>query len=279
MKSVDDSSNVSEVSNCATAVASLIGQKVLQVGVGGYIGTVDSYIVGNSTNNYYSNERMTVTGWLDAGIGNVQRGILKFDLSGLPGGATIASATLSLYSYYPPNTKGSTGFYGVYPLTRDWTDSQVNWNVAKTGTNWTTGGGDFLPTPDATAPKQPPTALVWYDWNVTSRVQSWLNGTSTNYGWIVRCTDENLHNQDYFYQCDTSNAVYRPKLVVSDMAAPVAGDINGDGVVDVADLLVLAYSFSGMCGQDRIYDPRADLISDAMVDVSDLLTLAACWPP
>jgi hypothetical protein len=111
------------------------------------------------------------------------------------------------------------------------------------------------------------------------RVQSWLNGTSTNYGWIVKVDDENLHNQDLFYSVRQSQRPYRPKLVVSDLPAPVAGDINGDGAVDVADLLILAYSFGGVCGQDRTYDPRADLISDAMVDVSDLLFLAAHWPP
>jgi hypothetical protein len=178
------------------------------VGVNAYNGEFDSYYMGTSTNNYSTYERMMVCGYADQGVGAIMRGILKFDISSIPAHTTITSATLSLYSYFPTNTKGSTGFYGVYPLTRDWIDSQVNWNVAKTGVNWTTAGGDFLPTPDATSPKQPPTAMVWYPFDVMARVQSWLNGTSTNYGWVIKCTNENLHNQDYFYQADTANAPY-----------------------------------------------------------------------
>jgi hypothetical protein len=50
----------------------------------------------------------------------------------------------------------------------------------------------------------------------------------------------------------------------------VTGDINGSGIVDVADLGILAGSY----GQAD-FDPRADLNSDGSVDVGDLGILAA----
>ncbi len=55
-----------------------------------------------------------------------------------------------------------------------------------------------------------------------------------------------------------------------------AGDINGDGHVDVVDLLTLAQAWGTIRG-DAPYDPRSDLNSDGSVDVIDLLMLAENW--
>ncbi len=279
MKAANVSGNVSEVSNCAPATSSVLGTKTLQVGLNGYAGAKDSYIYGGSpTTNYGALDRMTVAGFYDTGGSlSLQRGLVKFNVSSIPAVTQLTGATLCLYSYDTAYVKGSTGFYGVYPLTRDWTDAQTTWNIAKTGTNWTTAGGDVAATPDATSPKQA-TAGVWYPFDVMARVQAWLAVPSTNYGWLVKCTDENLHNQDRFYTSDTTNATLRPKLVVSDMVPAVPGDINGDGGVDVIDLLIFVDSFGATCGVDRAYDPLCDFNGDGSVDVIDLLTLVDYWP-
>ena len=116
--------------------------------------------------------------------------------------------------YDPAGLRGSTGYYGVYPLTRAFTENQVTWNIAATGINWTTVGGDFNGTADATAAKQG-VAGVWYAFDVTSRVQSMVNTPSGNYGWVIKCTDENLHNQEYFTSANNSDVIHRPKLVVN----------------------------------------------------------------
>jgi hypothetical protein len=49
-------------------------------------------------------------------------------------------------------------------------------------------------------------------------------------------------------------------------------DVNGDGSVDVADLLLLVYSFGTVEG-DPGYDPACDFNDDGSVDVVDLLML------
>ncbi len=276
IKAKDDSNNVSEVSNSAPATASAIGVKTLQVGLNGYSGEVDSYITqAATTTNYGTFERMVVTGY---GSGNYQRGILKFDVSSIPAGTTITGAVLSLYSYYPAQTKGTTGAYGVYPVTRAWSDSQTTWNNATTSVAWTTAGGDFSATPDATSPKQGTAAMCWYPWDVTARVQAWINTPAGNLGWLVKCTDESKSNQDYFYQADTANASLRPKLVISDLLTPLTCDVNADNSVDVVDLLYLVDSFGAVCGTDRNYDPRCDFNNDGSVDVIDLLILVDNWP-
>jgi hypothetical protein len=58
--------------------------------------------------------------------------------------------------------------------------------------------------------------------------------------------------------------------------ACVAGDIDGDGHVDVYDLLTFVGSFGRTLGQNG-YDPTCDLDGDNTVDVVDLLTLVEVW--
>ena len=90
IKSSDDGvpPNVSEVSNCAAARSSLLGEKILQAGLNGYTGAFDSYY--SRTASTPSNERMMVCGY--AGSSGEQRGILKFDLSSIAAGTIVASA-------------------------------------------------------------------------------------------------------------------------------------------------------------------------------------------
>lgn len=54
--------------------------------------------------------------------------------------------------------------------------------------------------------------------------------------------------------------------------APLLGDLNDDGAVDVSDLLILLAAW-GPCGKDC----PGDLNGDGSVDVSDLLILLANW--
>ena len=267
LKTVDDAGNVSAVSNCAPAKSSSLGDVILRP-------SADCYIdEGNATSSYATatSNRMTLCGY---DVGSRQRGLLTFDLSSVAS-MNVTSATLSLYAWNGSQCKGSTGFYGVYPFSHSWVDSGASWNNSASGTPWTAAGGDFDPTPDAMAAKQG-SAPNWYSWEVTARVKSWLSGASTNYGWIVKCTDEVLHNQDQFYQKEVNNS-NAPKLVISDLPAPVPGDVNNDGVVDLLDLLAMANSWAANGGVDRAYDPWCDLNNDGTVNVIDLLILADSW--
>ena len=54
------------------------------------------------------------------------------------------------------------------------------------------------------------------------------------------------------------------------------GDIDGDGYVNVADLLVLAGSWATATGQPG-YSPACDLDNNGTVNVIDLLILADNW--
>lgn len=63
-------------------------------------------------------------------------------------------------------------------------------------------------------------------------------------------------------------------MVYSQVTEP--GDIDGDGHVDVVDLLYLVDAFGSVTG-DLNYSARCDFNSDGSVDVVDLLILAENW--
>jgi hypothetical protein len=56
----------------------------------------------------------------------------------------------------------------------------------------------------------------------------------------------------------------------------LTGDIDGDGVVDMSDLLILAAAFGSVPG-DTNWNPACDLGSYGVVNTQDLLMLAANW--
>ena len=55
----------------------------------------------------------------------------------------------------------------------------------------------------------------WENWDIDALVQSWLDGTFTNNGVVLKATDESsLDTIAVFRPSDYSSASYRPKLVI-----------------------------------------------------------------
>ncbi len=63
-------------------------------------------------------------------------------------------------------------------------------------------------------------------------------------------------------------------ILPNDARPQIPGDLNGDGVVDVSDVLLLLGAW-GPCPEDK--PCTADLNGDGVVDVTDLLILLANW--
>lgn len=77
---------------------------------------------------------------------NITRSILEFQHS-LPSNAVIDSATLTLkyYNYAENDPDGKT--VKAYKLSRTvWVEGEATWNIYKTGSNWTSSGGDYVTT-------------------------------------------------------------------------------------------------------------------------------------
>lgn len=146
-----------------------------------------------------------------------RRGIIEFDISSIPTGSTINSATLSLWTdigYTNVNTS-------IHRITRSWTEAGSTWNTYDGSNSWTSAGGDYDSTADANATPSSTIAGTKTDWTITSLVQEWVNGTANN-GILLKLTSESGATQGHLYRSsDNATSSERPKLVI-DYTVPVS---------------------------------------------------------
>ena len=130
------------------------------------------------------------------------RAYLKFDLSPnpLPAGAVVTNAYLYLYQYYG---SGSVSL-GVYRVTGNWAESSIIWNTQPSSSSVAEDSYSFGSSTG-----------TWRTWYIGDLVKSWLDGSISNYGILLKPTDESS-NTTYaiFYSSDTGDSTNRPKLVI-----------------------------------------------------------------
>src|SRR5215212_3589749 len=131
---------------------------------------------------------------------------LRWDLSQIPAGATLTSASVTLNISNPsPQT------YGAYELKKSWNEGQLSWNQAATGSPWATAGAKGTTDRGAQIASVTPTAVAPYTFTIpASVVQGWLNTPSSNNGILLAHTT----NFDGFV-FDTKEGASPPKLAVS----------------------------------------------------------------
>ncbi len=98
-------------------------------------------------------------------------------------------------------------------------------------------------------------------------VLSWNESGTLNQGYwnISACI-----NSTYYEEQPTNNE-YSDGMVE---ARPLIGDVNGDGVVNILDAILLSNAF-GKNSTHPKFDPDADLNSDGVVNILDAITLAS----
>jgi hypothetical protein len=140
---------------------------------------------------------------------------LRWNLWQIPTGATVTSATVTLNILNPsPQT------YGAYELKRAWSEGQVNWKVAATGTPWATAGAKGATDRGSQIASVTPTNIAPYTFTIpASVVQGWLNTPSSNNGILLADTT----NYDGFV-FDTKEGVSPPKLTVNYTTSGVVTD-------------------------------------------------------
>lgn len=141
-------------------------------------------------------------------------GLVQFDLSFIPAGSTIISATLKLYycNWGTNNPAGRT--IAAYRLTQSWDEDSVTWNRYD-GTNaWATAGGDYTTTNGASATV--PGSFGWMGWSVTGIVTDWVSYGEYNKGFLLKDTNEEsgacyITN---FWSSEAGNSELQPVLEV-----------------------------------------------------------------
>ena len=206
----------------------------------------DNTMYEGSTNSNGRGEHLYVGRTGAAGNDTRRRALLKFDLSSVPSGVTLTSASVYLtitkqiaqdftFNLHRMNedwgegtsNAGEPGGLGVSPTTNDATWSHRFYPA----TFWPSPGaeGSYVSTPSAaksvgnflTEPVQ-----VWTGATLLTDVQGWITNPASNFGWIIRGDDTEeataysatrFGSRNY----NQSNAAYyRPKLEVTYNTAP-----------------------------------------------------------
>lgn len=228
-----------------------------------------------------------------------RRGVIAFDIAAvIPAGATINSVELTLYMSRTSTSTSRT--IGLHALLTDWGEGDSNapgqegagvfggdgdatWlytffdrDVPEDSPQWDTPGGDFEPTPSAT---QDVGDIAFYSWTSTpamvADVQAWLDAPDTDFGWAMVGPEDQSETVKRFNTHEyLGTATRKPKLVIDFTmnTPPCPSDIDGNGAVDVNDLLAVLGAWGDKGGD-------ADVNDDGVVDVADLLQVLADWGP
>jgi hypothetical protein len=183
-----------------------------------------------STYNYGADNNV-YTGYL---IGTVRRGLFLADLSSIPSGSTISSATLSLY--LRSIASGDNTVSG-YRSKRAWLEGTGTGNATGDGATWATYNGtnswqtaggmgandaesDAITARATTVAEGVGSKAFTLD---TAKVSGWVDGTFANNGLLLKSGTEDSASNCSWYSAEHSTSSLRPSWVV-EYTPPSAGN-------------------------------------------------------
>lgn len=181
----------------------------------------------------------------------IRRSLFYFDLSAIPQGSVVTSATLDLYVDKLASS-ASGGTFDVHRMVADWGEGESDsfiggcaGNFAEEGDAtwlyrffdfanphespaWASAGGDFAGQASATTQIFGLGHRFWSSAGMAADVQSWVDDPPTNYGWVVkRQFETGSANAIRFTSREYSVPPFRPTLTVEfDPALPGPVDIT-----------------------------------------------------
>ncbi|MDZ4817966.1 MAG: DNRLRE domain-containing protein [Planctomycetota bacterium] len=255
---------------------------LFQNGLNGYSGTQDTFISSNETGtsagqSSSGDARGMSFGTLDFLNVDADDGspgakpnqtLIRFDdIVGLGSGqiapgTDIDSAKLMLEAFDAGN-----GFR-IHQMLVDWSEAST-WNSMVDGvqTDSTEAGPAILPTFTNVS-----SGTIEID--VTSLVQAYIDGSATNYGWLIAPILNGTDGVD-FRSSEYGTLNLRPRLeVVLPEPVPLAGDLNNDGFVGQDDLNLILNNW----GQEvPPGNPLADSDGNGFVGQDDLNAVLSAW--
>ncbi len=243
----------------------------LKQGLDGYTGTLDTFIRRDNTARRDLNQG-------GASVIQVQHsgnemnpfykaGFIEFDISGVPAGQTIQTATLRMYLHADLIGGGVQKKIEVHNMLSDILDYGTGDNDSQYGTvtynhlvhssvDWGPPVDD-APVPDADFDSTVITAIntvtadvdSWIEFDITDLVSDWHDGSLPNYGMYLY--PGNDQTALYFRSSEYATATERPELVI-EYFIPTCGDF------------------------DHPY-PLGDLSKNCYVDLEDIMLFAQYW--
>ncbi|MFO0758037.1 MAG: DNRLRE domain-containing protein [Byssovorax sp.] len=187
----------------------------------------DAMLSSEKAANNYGASTVNFIGAAAGGVDHFQS-LLKFDLTGIPPGATITSANVAL-----SQTNNGAGTWNAHLITAPWDESTVTWQ-------------SFAGAFDATTFKSGSTANPSIVFSVMPQVQAWVNGAMPNHGFLLEqpgAFQTKIKAQEWLV------AGQRPTLTVcyKVTCAPGFADCNGDAA-DGCEADLASPASCGGCG-------------------------------
>ncbi|MFT4566157.1 MAG: hypothetical protein ACI9FN_001111 [Saprospiraceae bacterium] len=190
------------------------------------------------------NESMGMSGYIFAGKtgslnnGNSRRALLKFDFSSIPSNAVISEVSLDLAIFLAPNN--NTHSMNLHRVFANWGEGNSGIDVSRgegedaetndatwshrfynTPDTWSQQGGDFQSRASAisqvqfvNSPQIP--HAIWNSAGLVTDVQEWVDGTISNFGWILIGDESTAKSAKKFVGKDNTSIFFpKPKLTIT----------------------------------------------------------------
>jgi hypothetical protein len=176
-----------------------------------FTSAADTRIVENApTTNYGTATAVQVDGDDPAGSGKDKSGLIRWNLSSIPAGSKISSASITLNI-----ADASVNTYQAYALKRAWVESAATWDLFAAGNPWEISGANGSLDREATvAGTVTPSTTGKQTFALSPEaVQRWVDSPATNQGIIIT----NPTNRDGFdfHSRNYSTVSLRPQLTVT----------------------------------------------------------------
>lgn len=190
---------------CQEVIAQVYTLK-LKPGNSGEDAFIASY---NSSLNFGSHPEFGADAWTCGGINCFARSLIRFDLSAIPSGAVILDAKLSLFANTNPVNGNGVAMQGqneanLYAITSAWNESSVTWNNQPSYSSIVS-----VPLPQSTS-----SAQDYLNLNVTNIIQNMYVNPLSNFGFMLKLTNEIPFTTMTFASGDYSDSLLWPELNV-----------------------------------------------------------------
>jgi hypothetical protein len=157
--------------------------------------TEDAYTRDGTASTNYNNTNLLV-GKFGTGGGTTFTAAIKFDISGIPAGATIDDAQLELYMNAEESGTARTCYVDRF-TSYEFVETQVTYNNAYTGQAWSTNIRDAA----NVGAEDSSLSLAGLGWKtftgLATAIQDWLDNPGTNFGWRLEAGTANTSRKKF----------------------------------------------------------------------------------
>jgi len=142
----------------------------------------------------------------DSQTAALQRALLQFDLSIIPGPIQYAKLVLNQTA-----NRGASSVVNVHQVTSQWTETGATWNNRQAGTPWTSAGGDY---DAAVVGSFTANSVAERVVDISTLAEQWRTGAVTNFGVLLESAAAVNDNVKTYASDENGTIGIRPRLEI-----------------------------------------------------------------